>query len=368
MNSFIDEDAIDLVNVKLTPSKHKRQRGAKQTEEVAAVNESYDLTDGSFEISPPIRSRRAADAITSSSDLGIIELDDQSPVEAKAKKASKSQDPPTTAKGRVLRGRSVKKPAAPKPPKAVKTKRLTYKQSLALINALIPEPPQIPVAVNPSPVKRTLQTPVQSSHTHVDLTGDVYLSEKHSSAPLFQKHDKAKGTAPAAEISDDDDDDKIRIKVKMMETIKAYPFRRHQRFYDLFKTLSEVNNIPMSNMFLFNGDKRIHLDDTPHSLNVKISTILTCRVMETKATDFKQSVKENQIELKFQSDKWKKPIAVKTSKVDDFKTALAILCEQVPFKPGQITLRFDGDIVNLSETPVDLDFEGGEILDCGIKI
>lgn len=50
------------------------------------------------------------------------------------------------------------------------------------------------------------------------------------------------------------------------------------------------------------------------------------------------------------------------------QTAIAILCEQVNFKPDQISLSFDGDEINLKETPMDLDFEGGEVLDCRIKV
>lgn len=77
--------------------------------------------------------------------------------------------------------------------------------------------------------------------------------------------------------------------------------------------------------------------------------------------------KENLIELKFQSDKWKKPIALKVSRVGTFNSFIKNLCEQVKFKPEQFSLEFDGDDVDLNGTPMDLDFEGGEIMDCRIK-
>lgn len=87
--------------------------------------------------------------------------------------------------------------------------------------------------------------------------------------------------------------------------------------------------------------------------------------------DFKntKAKNENVIELKFQSDKWKKPITLKVSKVDTFKSFILSLCKQVNYKPEQITsLTFDGDNIDMNETPLDLDFEGGEMLDCRVSV
>lgn len=78
--------------------------------------------------------------------------------------------------------------------------------------------------------------------------------------------------------------------------------------------------------------------------------------------------KQNRIELKFQSDKWKKPIVLKASRMDTFKNFIETLCKEVNFKPEQFSLKFDGDDVELSQTPMGLEFEGGEILDCSIKV
>jgi hypothetical protein len=79
--------------------------------------------------------------------------------------------------------------------------------------------------------------------------------------------------------------------------------------------------------------------------------------------------KKDQIEVKFQSDKWKKPIGVKMSKYDVFKTAIVSLCEQMPqFMPDHFKLQFDGDDVDVNDTPIDLEFEGGETLDCRVKV
>lgn len=373
-----DSGIIDLSGIEVVASRRSlRNHAAKQV--TPPANECLDLT-GSFDDSPTKKSRRS---IAKTSKLDSIELTDEyetpnqslssiaisetsqnsSAIEL-SESGVRSRGRPRTRKAKAREAKIETPPLkSAKEQKLPKVKRMTYKQALALIKAPIPKTPDSdPAKDKSSPVAQA--APAQQHD--VDLTGDILFSDKHSTAPLFQKQVSAK-EAPVEE-DDDFDFDKIRVKVKLMDVIKAYPLRRHQRFYDMFKVISEQNNIPVSNMFIFDGEKRIHPDDSPHSVSYKISSILSCRVMETKTEAFRQTVKEGQIKLKFQSDKWKKPIEVKTSKVDDFKTAIEILCEQLPFKPDQVTLRFDGDVVALSETPMDLDFEGGEILDCAIKV
>lgn len=81
---------------------------------------------------------------------------------------------------------------------------------------------------------------------------------------------------------------------------------------------------------------------------------------------FRRSKNENEIEIKVQSDKWSRPLKIKISKVEKFKVALDILAESVDFKVEQMKLIFDGDTIDINDTPMELEFEGGEIVDCRI--
>lgn len=96
-----------------------------------------------------------------------------------------------------------------------------------------------------------------------------------------------------------------------------------------------------------------------------MSNFLACRLMNLSTTKVK---KQNLIDLKFQSDKWKTPITLKVSRVESFESCIKTLCKEVKFKPEQFSLEFDGDALSSLSTPMDLDFEGGEILDCRIKV
>lgn len=297
-------------------------------------NESYDLTDGSFDVSPPKRSRRLGDTLEISATIEVNpdgthkELNNNkgkatealeatlgtvasiNPLNETAASLDSSLDNSLVKTGR-RRGRKPK--AAPKP------KRLTLKQALAIVNAPLPAAPFTPPPTRePQPVASTSRIYNSRSSGAIDLTGDVMLTDKHSSAPLFTKQKTL--TEVKSTSSDDFDPDLLKIKFKYKNKIESLPLRRHQRYYDLLKNISEQFDIPISNIYLYDGDKRIHHDDTPHNTKYKITTILACRVMEKQVNDsFIQSTKKDQIEIKFQSDKWKRPIAVKISKVDDFK-------------------------------------------------
>lgn len=333
-------------------------------------DESFDLTDGSFEISPPKRSRRAADKIetlvTETVDLEEPENEKAAPVEEESNGRLRS------GRLRSGRGKASKSITPPAPqPKNTRKQKLSYRQALKLIKA--PIPPVIEKQVNPpSPPRQNNRPPpaVSTPGCDVDLTGDVKLGPQHSTAPLFQKNDPKK----AEELESEEDDDMeltIKINVKYGGKIKPYKFRLHQRFFDLYKRISEAESIPINNIYIYDGDKRIDHDETPHTVEYRISKILLVRVMESKSgatSGYSQLTKKNHIDVKFQSDKWKKPIVLKISKFEDFKTAVAILCEQIAFKPEQVTLRFDGDLISLTDTPTDLDFEGGECVDVKIKV
>lgn len=81
---------------------------------------------------------------------------------------------------------------------------------------------------------------------------------------------------------------------------------------------------------------------------------------------FRRCRDENEIEIKVQSDKWSRPLKIKISKVEKFKVALDILAESVEFRVDQMRLIFDGDKIDINDTPMELEFEGGEIVDCQI--
>ena len=257
-------------------------------------------------------------------------------------------------------GRKGRKPKAPR--------KVSYKKAMELLSAPIPEPmskqPSNEFIPQASSTQRT-----RSNDFAVDLTGDVEMGDIHNKNPIFQKVDKAKEKVETASqerfsLGLDDDIDLIYVNVKIKGKIKKYRIKSDQRFYDLFKMIAEDQEVPFGNVVLFIGEKRIHPEDTPDSINHRASFIYTCRFTDSSNL---QVNKKDQIEIKFQSDKWKKPIALKVSRFESFLSHIQLLCKEVNFKPEQFSLKFDGDDIDMKNSAIELEFEGGEIIDCRVK-
>jgi len=71
--------------------------------------------------------------------------------------------------------------------------------------------------------------------------------------------------------------------------------------------------------------------------------------------------------LRIQSSNWKNPLEISTEKNEKFSILVAKLAEELKLKADDFTLIFDGEKLEMNETPNDLDLDGGELIDCKIK-
>lgn len=77
----------------------------------------------------------------------------------------------------------------------------------------------------------------------------------------------------------------------------------------------------------------------------------------------KKPMDANVINLKVQSDRWKKPLEVQIGKDQRMMIVVIKCAEELKCKPGDIKLDFDGDPLPMDSTPTDLELDGGEVLD-----
>lgn len=165
----------------------------------------------------------------------------------------------------------------------------------------------------------------------------------------------------------------MSLKIQWASTINKYTLRRHQKFSTILKTIAEDNDTEVKNIVLNTDDRLISHDDTPASINYTITQFIYGRIVDpSKEVSVDVDIfapkkkKKNVIEVKIQSATMKKPILIEINKKESLKI-LAIKCaEELNVKPSAIQLTFDGDELNLNQTPDDLDMEGGEILDLKI--
>lgn len=354
------------------------------------MDDSIDLTAGYV---PPGRSRRAADQISTSKPNDVWEvLDLEFFQENKDESLNETEVSNQSRKRKTRSGKA----AATNTAKTPKVKRLTYKQALKVVSA--PPVTSKSKAKMPSPPKKKspaakksprVAAAARTSHFDgIDLTGDVELTEIHSKAPLFQRTTAAPHEQDDKVVEEPDNEidmldlDMINVKVKTQRGIEIFKMKTHQKLQYVFIELSKKESVPLSKIFIFNNDKRVDPEQTPYDIGYKFSTILKLTVMDFSlegSTPSNGIQKKNQIELKFQWDKDRHKyksekgnrmenfVTFKVSKFDSFKVIIDILCEKVELKPHQVHLTFDGDDIDLANTPEDEGFEGGETLDCKIS-
>lgn len=387
---------VDIDSFSFTKETNVAKRGRPKKNEKSKTDAKCDEIDLTEYPVPTKRSKRSADRfdqkVTETIELGGDSNSNSSP----------NDEPPDILQ--EIRNSYEEKAAAPKRGRRKKgdppaPKRLTYRQALKLTlqnpspkKGKSPKKKKSP-AKRKSPQKRAaapvpLPTPFATSRpssTAIDLTGEVVLTDKHSSAPLFQKQvsqPQEKAAEPMEEESDSDLDldlDSIRVKVKTDKGIEVFKTRQHQSFQHIFASLAKKANEPLSKILIYNGDKRISVDDTPHSINCRISTVLKMSIMSTSVSEsLGATSKKEQIEIKFQWDKERvdyrsarnkleNSLVLKVSKLDTFKVIAEMLCEKLKIDSTRLVMSFDGEQVDMNETPADLEFDGGETMDCKIS-
>uniref|UniRef100_A0A1A9WBE4 Ubiquitin-like domain-containing protein n=1 Tax=Glossina brevipalpis TaxID=37001 RepID=A0A1A9WBE4_9MUSC len=199
----------------------------------------------------------------------------------------------------------------------------------------------------------------------INLDSDDELS-------IAPKSDKESIPPVVLDNSFDVDNPEINVKIKWKGKPEAFKLRKYQKFLNIFETLAARENIKIQSIFLNIDNYFIKPEDTPDSIDYKIYQFINGRVLESRFNTLvddthQKQRKANHILLKIQSDKLKKPLEVNISKMEKF-LILYIKCEEeLNLRRDKLRLSFDGEILEYNNTPADLDFEGGEVIDLRVK-
>lgn len=130
------------------------------------------------------------------------------------------------------------------------------------------------------------------------------------------------------------------------------------------KTLAQREKVDIKHIYLDFEDKFLEAESTPHSIGYTAGKFICGRVLALERTKPQKAKKDpNLINVKIQSQSFKKPLLMKIMKNEPFKIVFIKLAEELKCQPGKISLKFDGDKVLMDQTPNDIELEGGEILD-----
>lgn len=75
---------------------------------------------------------------------------------------------------------------------------------------------------------------------------------------------------------------------------------------------------------------------------------------------------KNMITVRLQADGLKKPVDIFIDKTRKFSSIRHTIAETLKLDSATLRLKFDGELIGLDETPMDLEFDGGEIIDCEV--
>ncbi|XP_058811615.1 uncharacterized protein LOC131676546 [Topomyia yanbarensis] len=182
-----------------------------------------------------------------------------------------------------------------------------------------------------------------------------------------------------ADYSFESENYEMSIKVKWRGKIERFTHRKYQKFGDLIAQLSKRVNADPSCVILDINERIIDPNDTPDSIDYRISQFITGRAVERTVADMltekntntnkrsKAVANINSITLKVQSDRWKQPLQVLVEKTQKMAVVAIKAAEELKCKPAEIKLSFDGEPIELDSTPLDLELEGGEVLDLRIS-
>ncbi|KAI8130933.1 Uncharacterized protein FF38_03608 [Lucilia cuprina] len=205
-------------------------------------------------------------------------------------------------------------------------------------------------------------------------TGRTTRSKKKNQDEFTINSSVNKGSTNASlDISFDEDNPELNIKVNWKGKLESFKLRKYQKFSIIFTQLAERENISAENIVFNLNDRIIMTDDTPDSINYKIFHFIDGRVLKNRfnspgaVTAATKKRDANKITLKIQSDKWKRPLQIDLMKTDKFRILYIKCAEELKVALDHLKLSFDGELLELNDTPADLDLEGGEAIDLRIK-
>ncbi|XP_035784274.1 uncharacterized protein CG4449-like isoform X2 [Anopheles albimanus] len=190
---------------------------------------------------------------------------------------------------------------------------------------------------------------------------------------LDSDNEELPSTATQLSTSFEAENYQMRIKIKWGTSIVTFEHRRHQKFADIMAKLAAREKADTDCILLNIGDRIIYADDTPDTINYKTFQFISGRILKEKAQTVAKNgpaaaaaataSKAGLITLKLQLEKRKKPLQIRIEKAQSMAVVIVKCAEELKCKPEKIRLYFDGEAVDSSSKPDDLELEGDEVLD-----
>ncbi|ALC46382.1 CG4449, partial [Drosophila busckii] len=190
--------------------------------------------------------------------------------------------------------------------------------------------------------------------------------------------DFSANSEPQATVASDDFESEnpvMDINLTWMGEVQTYQLRKHQKFTHLFKEVAERNQVPLEDVVINMDEHFLKANESPESLKLKSYHMLSGYAMKTHKNKAQPAIptitnlmiKPKRFQLKVQGDKWKRPLIIKMKPSETFKILYIKCSEEINCDVHDFKLLFDGELLELDDTPTNQDMEGNEMIDLRMK-
>ncbi|GFT08070.1 rad60-SLD domain-containing protein [Nephila pilipes] len=155
---------------------------------------------------------------------------------------------------------------------------------------------------------------------------------------------------------DSESEQEINLKIRYLGEVTRIDVNKNETFASIVSKLEKSLNLKNSDIVLCVGDKNIDLKETPHSMNIKFWHIIDC-------FPYKHPEENDKILIKMQSNDSKKRIELYANKLDKFEEIMKNYANVRHLPLKDLIFEFDGEKINSTDTPQDLDMESGICID-----
>ncbi|XP_065192035.1 NFATC2-interacting protein-like [Sycon ciliatum] len=153
----------------------------------------------------------------------------------------------------------------------------------------------------------------------------------------------------------------LLVKIRHKGVVNRISLKKTARVAELVNQFAQNHSLAPHLVTLWKGDDTLSPEHTLQQAGVLLTDILDCSVSSEDTIVQDGTRERNMISLKVQ-DKAKSYVLCigKSQRLADL---LALYCEKSGNAPANVTLVFDGDKIDLSESPADLDMDNDDVVD-----
>ncbi|XP_042888965.1 hepatoma-derived growth factor-related protein 2-like [Penaeus japonicus] len=164
----------------------------------------------------------------------------------------------------------------------------------------------------------------------------------------------------------DNSDSEMMLRVRFESEYLRLPIKKMQKFSHIYQVLAERFSVGVSQIILSHRDKIIDPEICPKQLGLTIADIIEGGIQSKNYSNGTESTEENNpgnIRLKVQNASKKGVVTIHINRYDKMQVLMQRYAEEKKVDLSALRFHFDGEKLDPSDTPDNLDLDGDECID-----